>query len=112
VLTQGRFELEPAVLVVDGVRHPIIRDAIDFIVNKPSRHYLVNVPDGMVVSNLEREVGIELVPIVQQAETEVALHTLMHQIPKSIAYDGSANLDEKTLEAASQWVHERQSAVG
>jgi len=111
VLTQAKLDLQPAVLVVDGVRHQIIKDAIEFIVNKPLTHYFVNVPEGMVVKNLEREVGRERVRDVQQADTEVALHTLMVQIPESIEYDGSANLDTKTLDAASRWVREKQLAV-
>jgi hypothetical protein len=95
----------PDVLIVDGVRHESIKDAIEFMVPSQFLPLAVDMPQDLLVRSLSQQVGPRAVQSVQEHQTEVEVRKLIAKVPTKISYN---ELSERRLEAdkASQMVRE------
>jgi hypothetical protein len=110
VLAQA--DTDPALLVVDGVRHTIIKEAIEFIVNKPTFEFGVVASEELVIKNLTRQVGAAGIQLVRAAQTEREAEKLLAQVSQRIRYTDSDAENQTQVERASDLTLERIAAVG
>ena len=110
VLAQTRTY--PELLVVDGVRHGVIKEAIEFIVNKPTLDLGVDAPEALVVKHLTAQVGAGSVPGVRAAQTEDEAKKLLEQVSQRINYTDSDSENQSEVKRVSHWAVEQIAATG
>jgi hypothetical protein len=110
VLAQTRTY--PELLVVDGVRHAVIKEAIEFILNKPTIDLGVYAPEALVVKHLTDQVGAASVPGVRAAQTEDEAKKLLEQVSQRIRYTDSDAENQSEVRRFSHWALEKIAAAG
>jgi hypothetical protein len=108
----AQTDKDPDLLVVDGVRHTVIKEAIEFIVNKPTIEFGVDAAEALVIRNLTLELGAAEVPLVRTAQTEREAEKLLAQVSQRIRYTDSDAENQTEVERASDLALESIAAVG
>jgi hypothetical protein len=102
----------PELLVVDGVRHGVIKEAIEFIVNKPTLDLGVYTPEALVVKHLTTQVGAAWVSGVRAAQTEDEAKKLLEQVSQRIRYTDSDSENQSEVKRVSDLALEKFAAAG
>jgi hypothetical protein len=102
----------PELLVVDGVRHTVIKEAIEFILNKSTIEFRVDASEALVIKNLTAEVGAAEIQLVRSAQTEHEAAKLLAQVSQRIRYTDSDAENQTEVERASHLALETIAAVG
>lgn len=90
------------VLIVDGVRHRVISDAIEFMVDTDPKQFAVTAPEPLVKRRLAEREGTEAVRGIMEHATEQEIPELLRRAKQVLRYDESFHLDEDVLREASQ----------
>jgi hypothetical protein len=91
-------------LVVDGVRHHIIRDALQFMFDADKKLFAVKAPEQQVRQRLLLREGenADVVREIMNDPTELEIPDLIRIANQVIPYDDSFRLDEEKLREASE----------
>jgi hypothetical protein len=103
----------PELLVVDGVRHRTIKDAIEFILHKPTLPFAVDTPEPVVVKHLaDDNIRAEELPQVRAAQTENEAKKLLQQVGQRISYTDSDNDNQSEVQRVSDLALQKFAAAG